>query len=173
MAFSVNEMKASLGTTGVAKAAHYEIFIPGVAADALMRATAVQLPGRSVQAATYRDYGASREIAYLPLYTAASVTFLCSSDLRERVAFTTWQDSIIGDHRSGTSGYAQPFDAGYYDDYVRPVDIRQFDSAGNPTYFCRLVEAYPRTISDISYSYAAEEVISFSVQLQFRYFIEP
>jgi hypothetical protein len=172
MAFSVNDMKASIGSTGVAKAAHYQIEIPGLTPDALMRATAVQLPGRSVQAATYRDYGASREIAYLPLYTAASVTFLCSSDLRERVAFTEWQDSIIGNHRTGAGGYAQPFDAGYYDDYVRDVTIKQFDSAGSETYQCKLIEAYPRTISDISYSYAAEEVISFSVQLQYRFFTE-
>ena len=76
-------------------------------------------------------------------------------------------------HFDATSFQKISFDAGYYDEYVRLVDIRQFDSAGSQTYFCRLVEAYPRTISDISYSYAAEEVISFSVQFQFRYFIEP
>jgi hypothetical protein len=172
MVLSVDTILGSINSTGVARTSHYQINIAGIDQNIALRATSVTLPGRSVQATTYRDYGASREIAYLPLYTQASVTLLCSSDLRERTAFTEWQDSIIGPHRTGATGYADPFEAGYYDDYVRSVDIMQMDTAGDMTYKCQLIEAYPRSISDITYSYAAEEIASFSVQFQFRYFTE-
>lgn len=169
---SVNKILSSLNDSGVAKASHYRVFIAGIDEDVVLRAINLTLPGRSVQATTYRDYGASREIAYLPLYTQASATFLCSADLKERTAFTEWQDSIIGNHRTGATGYAEPFEAGYYDDYVRTVVINQLDQKGAVKYGCQLVEAYPRSISDISYSYAAEEIVTFSVQFQYRFFTE-
>ena len=172
MGLSVNDILGNLNSGGIARTSHYLINIQGVGEDVSMRATNVTLPGRSVQAATYRDYGASREIAYLPLYTQSSVTFLCSSDLRERTAFTEWQDTIIGNHRTGATGYADPFEAGYYNDYVRSVDIQQMDTTGATTFTCQLIEAYPRSVGDITYSYASEEIATFSVQFQFRYFIE-
>jgi len=169
---SVSKILSSLNSSGVAKASHYQIQIPIVDEDTQLRAINVTLPGRSVQATTYRDYGASREIAYLPLYTQASATFLCSADLKERLAFTQWQDKIIGPHRVSPNGYAEPFEAGYYDEYVNDVSIIQMDQTGAETYRCKLLEAYPRSISDISYSYAAEEIVTFSVQFQYRFFTE-
>ena len=172
MVLSVDTILGSINSSGVARTSHYRIQITDVDQDTQLRAINVTLPGRSVQATTYRDYGASREIAYLPLYTQASATFLCSADLKERVAFTQWQDKIIGPHRAGATGYADPFEAGYYNDYVSDVTIIQMDQTGAETFKCKLLEAYPRSISDISYSYASEEIATFSVQFQFRYFTE-
>lgn len=181
MAFNVSDFAASVGKYGVAKASHYEcrinfprgggILNPGQ--DLSMRAESVEMPGRSIQAASYRDYGAPREIGYASLYTPITITFLCSSDMKERRLFNQWQDLIIGDHRvaEGHAG-GKSFDVGYYDDYVASIIIAQYDETGKKRFNVQMLEAYPRTVNATTLSYASDELIKLTVQFQYRYFRE-
>lgn len=180
MAFNVANFASKVGQAGVAKASHYQVSISFPAASGLspdgedlaFRAESIELPGRSVMAITYRDYGTPREIGYNAMYTPSTITFLASKDLRERTLFTRWQDLIVGSH--GAKGFAagSDFDAGYYENYVATIDIQQYDEAGDTQYKCKLIEAYPRVVNATTLSYASDELIKISVQFQYRYFIE-
>lgn len=181
MAFNVGNFASSIGKTGVAKASHYvcNISFPagsGIQAnieDLSIRAESVELPGRSIQAISYRDYGTPREIGYSSMYTPITITFLCSANMQERRIFNTWQDLILGDHRT-VSGHAggNSFDVGYYDDYVADIDISQYDESGEKTFNVKMVEAYPRTVNAVTLSYASDELVKLTVQFQYRFFKE-
>ena len=200
MSFKVSDLKGSLSKSSVAHSSHYEVIIfptrgnQGIGSllsnifggsstvgkifgtnveDLAIRAESVSMPGRTIQSTTYRDYGAVREIGYAPLYTPITVNFLCSSDLRERQFFTSWQDLIVGNHRSlTTQATYNTFNAGYYDNYVSTIEIRQYDQAGDIKFRCELREAYPKSVGEISYSYVNEELVRCAVQFQYRYFVE-
>ena len=183
MAFNITEFSGALARSGVAKSSHYSVRInlPSAAAqrfnegveDLTLRAEAVGLPGRTVQAITYRDYGAPREIGYSTLYTPVSITFLLSEDLRERAIFTNWQDTIVGDHRTANYADGKSFNARYYSSYTgSTIEIVKYDQTGKEQLKTKLVEAYPRTINEMSMSYGSDEVMRLNVSFQYRYFTE-
>ena len=182
MPFNVKEMVGTLSRQGVSRASDYRVNIqlPGEAArtfnagaqDLSLRAEALELPGRSIQAVTYRDYGVPREIGYSILYQPISVTFICSRDLRERALFTNWQDSVIGDHRKVNFADGKSFNAGYYDEYVADMEIVKYDERGEKTFTVKIIEAYPRTVNAMPLSYASDELMRVTVQFQYRYFQE-
>ena len=183
MAFNVTELTGALGRSGVAKASHYSVRIslPSAAAqrfnegvqDLTLRAESVELPGRAIQAITYRDYGVPREIAYQPAYQPVSITFLLSNDLRERAIFNNWQDTIVGDHRTASYGDAKSFNARYYSSYTGgTIEIVQYNETGDIKLKTKLIEAYPRTINALQMSYASDEVMRLNVSFQYRYFTE-
>ena len=183
MAFSVTDLTGTLSRSGVAKASHYSVRIslPAEAAarsndgveDLTIRAESVSIPGRTIQAITYRDYGAPREIGYAPLYQPVNVTFILSEDLRERAIFTNWQDTIVGDHRTANYADGDRFNARYYSSYTSStVEIIKFNEKGDQLLKTKLIEAYPRTINELSMSYGSDEVMRLSVSFQYRYFTE-
>ena len=182
MPFNVKEMVGTLSRQGVSKSSDYRVNIqlPGVASrtfnagiqDLTLRAEAVELPGRSIQAVTYRDYGAPREIGYASLYQNLSVTFLCSRDLRERALFTNWQDAIIGDHRKVNFADARSFNTGYYEEYTADMEILKYDERGEKMFTVKVIEAYPRTVNAMPLAYSSDELMRVTVQFQYRYFQE-
>lgn len=178
--FNVNDFKTEIDKGGIAKASHYTciINVPNklglIRSNSLsIRAESIEIPGRSVQSTSYRDYGAPREIGYAATYMPISITFLCSTDMRERKLFNDWQDLIIGNHRK-QNGHAngQSFNVGYYDDYVADISIEQLDESGNKTFKAVLLEAYPKTVNAISMSYSSDELMKLTVQFQYRIFKE-
>lgn len=182
MPFNVKEMVSTLSRQGVSRASDYRVNIqlPGAASrtfsaglsDLSFRAEAVELPGRSVQAMTYRDYGVPREIGYSTVYTPITVSFLCSRDLRERALFTNWQDAIVGDHRAVNFADGKSFNTGYYDEYVADMDIIKYDERGEKMFTVKVIEAYPRTVNAMPLSYGSDELLRVSVSFQYRYFQE-
>ena len=182
MPFNVKEMLGSISRQGVSRASDYRVNIqfPGEAArtfgsgisDLSFRAESLELPGRSIQAVTYRDYGAPREIGYSTAYQPISITFLCSRDLRERALFTNWQDMVIGDHRKVNFADGKSFNVGYYREYVADMEILKYDERGEKMFTVKIVEAYPRTVNAMPLSYGSDELLRVTVQFQYRYFQE-
>ena len=108
-------------------------------------------------------------------YRAISLTatIYCSPDHSERKYFTEWQDEIVGGHRTKrTAANDIDFDAGYYDSYVKDVTIKQYDEKGSKTHEIKLIEAYPRTVGELNYTYQTNELLVFTVSFQYRYFNE-
>lgn len=77
-------------------------------------ARSISFPGRQLST-TETNFGASRTVAYRPLYTQADMTFLLSRDLRERALFEAWQ-SMITDPVSYLNTH-------YYKEYVGKITI--------------------------------------------------
>ena len=170
MAFSLQEIKGSL-RKGVAFTSHYEVDVGST--DVNLKAIAVSAPGRSVAATPSGVYGAIQEVGYGAIFAPVSITVICSPDHTERKFFSDWQDGVVGNHRRSL-GFAteSAFNVGYYNDYVRTVTIRQYDDKGTKTNTIDLQQAYPRTISELNYNYAAKDLLTFTVSMQYRYYTE-
>ena len=175
MSFKPSELLATLNKNGVAKSSHFEVQITGPGTtgeenDLMFRADACELPGRTISTSEYRIYGPIRKIAYASTYTDTSIGFLCSADLREKRYFEEWQDIIM--HHRATSGMSAKhtrgrYETGYYEDYIRTIEIRQYDETGTKKSTHYLDEAYPIGIAPIALSWGNEELIR--LQVTFAY----
>jgi hypothetical protein len=169
MAFSLDGVRGEL-SKGVARSSHYELIIGPESIK--YRAISLTAPGRQITATPSGVYGAVQEIGYAALYAPVSTTIYCSPDHSERKYFTEWQDEIVGTHRLSSFADESQFNAGYYDSYVKDVSIKQYDETGSKTHEIKLIEAYPRNVGELNYTYQTNELLVFTVSFQYRYFNE-
>ena len=132
----------------------------GVARRAGLRCSQISIPSRTMQ--TVEDvniYGPVRQIAQGVTYADLSATFQCSSDLRERKFFETWQRLAYN---------PQTWAMQYYDSYTGSLDIYQLDNNDRRRYGVRLVECYPKVIGEQALDYGAPSTLQ-TVQVTFSY----
>ena len=187
MTFSISEYRTYVEKSGISRQSHYDVLIAppnggrfassrlsdfGLLSDMIFRAESAEKPGRGVQTAEIRYWGPTRRIGYEPQHEPITITFLCSTDLREREFFMEWHDEILGNYRDRNNLGSPTFDVGYYDDYVGQVDVREYDSTGRQTNETTLIEAFPVFVSPLPHSWNAEEVQRVSVTMAYRFFNE-
>jgi len=171
MAFRLDEIRGDL-KRGVARTSHYELLIGGNK-EIAFRTISVTAPGRGVTSTPSGVYGAVQEIGYGTIFSPISAQVYCSPDHSERKYFSKWQDFVVGNHRSASGkAFESDFNAGYYDDYVRDVTIKQYDEEGSMSHEIKLIEAYPKNVGELAYSYQSSELLTFTISLQYRYFYE-
>ena len=169
MAFKLDEIRGNL-KEGIARTSHYEMIIEGNR-SITFRTISVTAPGRSIGASPSGVYGAIQEVGHSAIYAPISAQLYCRPDHTERKFFAKWQDGIIGPARTA-GGAESSFDVGYYKDYVKDVIIKQYDEQGSKKNEIKLIEAYPRTLGELTYSYQASELLTFTVSLQYRFYEE-
>ena len=127
-----------------------------------LRCESISFPGRNLDTTPDTNiYGPTREIVNGFSFAEISGTFVCSSDMREKLFFETWQRLAFN---------PQTWSLGYYDDYVGSIDIHQLDEQDNKRYGVQLVECFPKTIAAQSVSYSrGTEVQKVSVTFSYRY----
>ena len=137
--------------------------------DGTVRATGlrcenISLPGRNMDSTPDTNiYGPEREIVTGYSFGDINATFQCSSDMREKKYWETWQRLTYN---------PKTFDIGYYNDYVGTVDIHTLDEQENRRYGCRLVEAWPKAISPQALSYDTGATYqTVQVSIAYRYWI--
>ncbi len=125
------------------------------------RCEKAEFPGRSI--ATSDDTGGGGPALKLPYdvtYNDITISVICSPDMKERVFFESWIDSIVG--RAGLTNKV-PLGGlvSYFDDYARGamLTVNQLDEAGNTLIRYRMHDIYPITISPMNATW--EEVNSY------------
>ena len=111
----------------------------------------ISFPGRNIDTSPDTNiYGPVREIATGFSYAEVSATFRCSSDMREKRYFESWQrlsyDNITWSMQ-------------YYENYIGAVQIFQLDEEDNIMYGVELVEAFPKNIGAQTLDYSATDQI--------------
>ena len=129
-----------------------------------LRCESISLPGRNMDSTPDANiYGPEREIVTGYSFGDIDATFQCSSDMREKKYWETWQRLTYN---------PKTFDIGYYNDYVGTVDIHTLDEQENRKYGCRLIEAWPKAISPQALSYAPGATYqTVQVSIAYRYWI--
>ena len=136
--------------------------------DGTVRATglkceAIELPGRTIDTTPDGNvYGPERQMATGYTFTDITATFQCSSDLKEKKYFETWQRLTFN---------PKTFAMGYYDDYIGSVDIHTLDEQNKRRYGIKLMECFPKTIGAQSLSYAGTGYLTVPITLSYRYWI--
>ena len=122
----------------------------------------ISFPGRNIDTTTDTNiYGPTREIASGFSYADISATFRCSSDMKEKLYFETWQRQSFN---------AQTWSMQYYEDYIGAVQIFQLDEKDKRVYGVELVEAFPKTIGAMALDYSnGNEIHKLSVTFSYRW----
>ena len=128
----------------------------------------ISMPAREGAQKEIRHNGPVRKFVYDHTYGDITATFYTDKFMRERTFFEMWQKAAFSNSTHNMN---------YYNDYVAPLDIfalGQFASRqerDDITYGVRLFECYPKTISDVSFSHAANEIQTFTVTFSYRYWV--
>lgn len=117
------------------------------------------LPGRTINTADYQTNMKVRKMPQGYLNDDVSFTFLLTGDMYIKNVFTKWQDSIVDTERKT---------AKYKDDFTSTVIIQQLNDKNDPAYTCRLLKAFPVSVSQIDLGNTNENTIS-RVTVTFAY----
>ena len=127
-----------------------------------LRCSQIGFPSRALDTtADTNIYGPARKIVQGYTYAELASTFQCSSDMKEKKLFETWQRLAYN---------PQTWAMGYYDDYVGSLDIYQLDEQDKRRYGVQLVECFPTIIGEQSLDYASKNTFhTVSITWSFRY----
>ena len=122
----------------------------------------ISFPGRTMDTTEDTNiFGPIRSVVTGYSYGDVAATFQCSSDMKEKLFFETWQR---------LSYNPQTWSMGYYDDYVGGLQIYQLDENDKRRYGVELVECFPKTVTEQQLSYAsATDIQKISVSFAYRY----
>ena len=127
-----------------------------------LRCESFEFPGRNLDSAPDTNiYGPEREIVQGYSYGDVTATFQCSSDMKEKRFFETWQRLAYN---------PQTWSMQYYNDYTGSIKIFQLDETDRQRYGVELVECFPKTIAAQPIAYASvNEIQKVSVTFAYRY----
>ena len=127
-----------------------------------LRCEAIAFPGRTIDVTTDENiYGPVRSLATGYTDGDLSATFQCSSDMKEKKLFESWQRLAYN---------PQTWSMGYYDNYTGAIQINQLDEQNRIRYGVQCVECFPKDIQQQALSYAAATSIhKISVTFTYRY----
>jgi len=129
---------------------------------------AISIPSREAVAKEIKHNGPARKFIYDYKSDPIQATFYADKFMRERSYFEVWQQSAFS---------TQSHNYNFYDNYVSDINIFQLGSfesrneRDDVTYAVKLFDCYPRVLSAVDYASEANEVQTFTVTLEFRYWI--
>lgn len=121
---------------------------------------ATNLPGMNIATTPQKIFGEMRQMPYERMFDPVNLSFYVDSNMEVKAAFERWIQLIFNQTNRSI---------GYYDDYVRNVDIQVKNVDDSTSYVLRLYEAYPKAIQTIQLSAESREVMKLQVQLEYKY----
>ena len=127
-----------------------------------LRCQSFEFPGRNLD--TMEDtniFGPVRNVVSGYSYGDVTAVFQCSSDMKEKRFFETWQRLAYN---------PQTWAMQYYNDYVGSIKLFQLDETDRQRYGVEMVECFPKTIAAQSVDYSTVNAIqTVSVTFAYRY----
>ena len=134
----------------------------GTARKTALRCQSFEFPGRNLD--TMEDtniFGPVRNVVSGYSYGDVTAVFQCSSDMKEKRFFETWQRLAYN---------PQTWAMQYYNDYVGSIKLFQLDETDRQRYGVEMVECFPKTIAAQPVDYSTVNAIqTVSVTFSYRY----
>jgi hypothetical protein len=160
----LNDFIAHIREIGLPTASHFQITLPSIGSvyseDVAMLCDDVQMPGIMVMTHEVRTMGEVSELPYGITYPPVNLTLIVNNKFDAKSYFDTWSDLVY--NRNNRT-------VGFYRNYTRDVTIEALDKAGKTIYSITLIEAYPKTMSDLMFSNANHDVLKLNIQLVYKY----
>ena len=152
----------SKSQTNVAAQMMGEQMMNGTARKTALRCQTFEFPGRNLDPTEDTNiYGPVRNIVSGYSYAETTAVFQCSSDMKEKMFFETWQRLAYN---------PQTWAMQYYNDYSGSIKIFQLDETDRQRYGIELVECFPKTIAAQALDYSTVNAIqTVSVTFSYRY----
>lgn len=122
--------------------------------------TAVRIPGKSIVTLD-RQLGLEPiKVASGYSFDALSMTFYLTQTYSARKYFQAWLDLCVEPN--------PPYTAGFYDNYVRDITVKQLDKLGSPVYEAKVINCFPMSVNEIELNNQASSAIGeLTVTLQY------
>ena len=152
----------SKSQTNVAAQMMGEQMMNGTARKTALRCQTFEFPGRNLDTTEDTNiYGPVRNIVSGYSYAETTAVFQCSSDMKEKMFFETWQRLAYN---------PQTWAMQYYNDYSGSIKLFQLDETDRQRYGVELVECFPKTIEAQTVDYSTVNAIqTVSVTFSYRY----
>lgn len=157
--FSIDNFRSKVNSFGGLQKTnrfYVEVFSPKWTSDTMDRlkflCEAAELPGKTIMTNDAKIYGPSYKVATGTVFNEITLTFLCSNDMREKLQFDLWMNSVQN---------PRTFNMAYRDEYVGTVSIISLSetpeiqdaaaaaaaNAGNPM---SLIDKIPSNVVDLT-----------------------
>lgn len=167
MPFSVDDFKARIDGH-LAHPAYFRVLFSGAIVSAepsrnlAFLCNQAQLPGRAFATMEYTTHGPIRKVPYQNIYDDVVLSFYVREDMGVKELFQEWQNFICDNNTDS--------EFSYFDDYVTDIIIEQYDSTGQSTYACRLIDAYPLMVAPVQMDWADKDsFMNLQVTFAYRY----
>ncbi len=161
MTLSIDEFRNNLHRNlGPAPVNRYEVTIPGYSGLTFLCEQA-ELPGKTILTVEDKLYGPVRKIGYGQMFIDTTMTFICTAKgWAEKAFFDSWQNQVVD---------PETFDASYYTDYTKNIELRTFTETNSPSYGIKFIEAFPLNVGAINLGWSQNnEYARLSVTFAYR-----
>tara|TARA_Y100000817_G_C16805532_1_gene521704 strand:+ start:49 stop:795 length:747 start_codon:yes stop_codon:yes gene_type:complete len=132
----------------------------GISRKTALRCQSIEFPGRDLETSPDTNiYGPTREVVQGFSFGQITGTFICGSEMREKLFFENWQRLAYN---------PETWTMEYYNDYVGNIKIFQLDEQDRRRYGVNLVECFPKTIASQPIAYGSVNQVQ-TVQVSFSY----
>ena len=132
----------------------------GISRKTALRCQSIEFPGRDLDTSTDTNiYGPTREIVQGFSFGQITGTFICGSEMREKLFFENWQRLAYN---------PETWTMEYYNDYVGNIKIFQLDEQDRRRYGVNLGECVPKPIAAQPIAYGSVNQVQ-TVQVSFSY----
>jgi len=125
----------------------------------------VALPTKSIAGVGKMIYGLEYQMPYRQSYPEVAMTFYCTRDMSEKIAFDEWQNLIVNPHTG---------DLSFHDDYTCNIKISKYakdatDFSSTPVYSILLEKAWPSIVAEVQLTHSAgNEITRLPVTFQYK-----
>lgn len=122
------------------------------------------LPGINFVSNPVFTFGEQREVIYNRQFDPISFEFLLDQNMDIKRFFDSWQNSIVNPVTRVVN---------YYSRYIGTIEIYQLDGSQQETYRygVRLHEAFPKTVSGVTYSASSKDISKLTVSMEYKYWL--
>ena len=162
---TLSDFITHVNTVGLPTASHYHLIMEDIvnvekASTIQMMCDSAVIPGINIMSQEIRTMGEASDMPHGITYAPANFSFLIDNEFSARKYFDEWMN-LVYDRDARTLGY--------YNEYAKTITVVVSDKVGKTIYAVELYEAYPKSINDISLSYANHEVMRVDVSIAFKY----
>lgn len=155
-----NNFISRIKDIGLPTASRFQIILPKGDEHLSMLIDQCNLPGLSIMTNEMRTFGELREVPYGITYPPVQISAIVDNTSSTKLYFEDWANAVFNRNTRTL---------GYYDNYKRDVVIQLLNKNDELIHEVKLIEAYPKTISDIALDYSNRDIIRLQVSLAFRY----
>ncbi len=163
---SISKFASKIYGRGVQRQNKYAVFlgdVPGAGKsdDVTLMAESVSFPGQNIRSVPdLLRFGPAREHAQGFTYSPFNITFICTPGMPEKKFFENWQEAIVN---------KETWEPRFYKYYVAgEMRMIALSEEEDDRYIVHIHEAYPKTISPQSFSYAANDSYQ-TIDVEFTY----
>lgn len=130
-----------------------------------LRCESALLPGRTLSTSDLRIYGPTEKFPYQSSYEDATLTFIVTDSMTEKLFFNQWME-IINPQDTWNFEYKK--------NYVMDIQIEQYDNMDNVTHTVKLIDAFPIAVNQLDLNWSSQnDYHKLSVVFAYTYWQKP